>query len=39
MYVGHCTQNSVEMLIVEGALACKEDSSSSIISKDTIPEG
>lgn len=29
MYVGHCTQTSIEILIVEGALACKEDNSFS----------
>jgi hypothetical protein len=39
IYVGHCTQNSVEILIVEGALACKEDNNSSVTSTDTASEG
>jgi hypothetical protein len=39
IYMGHCTQNSVEMLMVEGALACKEDNSFSVTGTDTASEG
>jgi hypothetical protein len=39
IYVGHCTKNSVEMLIVEGALAHKEANSSSVTNTDTASEG
>jgi hypothetical protein len=38
IYVGHSTQSNVEILVVEGALACKEDNF-SITSIDTASEG
>jgi len=37
MYVGHCTQTSIEILIVEGTLACREDNSFSDGSSDVAP--
>lgn len=39
IYVGHCTQNGIEVLTVEGALACKEGSGSSTTNTDTASEG
>jgi hypothetical protein len=38
MYVGHCAQTSIEILIVEGTLACREDNSFSVSSSDVAPE-
>jgi hypothetical protein len=38
MYVGHCTQTGIEISVVEGALACKEDNSFSEGSSDVAPE-
>jgi len=37
MYVGHCTQTSIEILIVEGTLVCREDNSFSDGSSDVAP--
>ncbi|XP_069684092.1 citron rho-interacting kinase isoform X2 [Periplaneta americana] len=38
IYVGHCTQSSVEMLLIEGTLACKEEISFSS-TRDSVSEG
>jgi citron Rho-interacting kinase len=37
MYVGHCTQTSIEILIVKGTLVCREDNSFSDGSSDVAP--
>jgi hypothetical protein len=34
MYVGHCNQTRIEILIVEGTLACREDNSFSEVNSD-----